>query len=448
MPRDTGGRLGAGLQRTPLPLQGDVHCGSHIAVDSTGQAGARQTMVAAQTMSGLGDRRLFSLLFVNFLLYGGVTTLVGATLPLAIRGFGWSYLAAGVVLASGSIGYFTTTFVAGLLVARLGPQRLMTFGLSVQALGVGCFGALPQVGFNSAALFLLGVGQGTTEVATNYSVVQLEPGGTSRLMNLVHAAFTIGAVATPALAALLIDLSSRWRLIYLGMAGLTLLVLGLIRSRSLPFAAPRRERDQARTPFGGFARQPLLWLLTLAIFLYVGAEMGISSWISEFYVTTFGVSPAVGAATVSLYWMGILLGRALTSWLYRGTRPALALVGFGTLAAVCLFAALVSGHSGVAAAMFFATGVGYSAIYPLGMTLTGQAFPQNHGMAIGVVSTGGGVGACCFPFLMSAIADTFGIHSGFWFYLLLTVAMVLTLLGILFKVRPLANGAASPAHPE
>jgi len=195
------------------------------------------------------------------------------------------------------------------------------------------------------------------------------------------------------------------------------------------------------------ARRPLLWLLALMLFLYVGAEMGISAWISEFYVKTFRVSPAVGAMTVSTYWLGILLGRLLTSALYRGTRPARALIGFGATAAVCLFVALMSGHSLVAAVMFFGAGLGFSAIYPLGMTLTGQVFNRHQGTAIGVISTGGGVGACCFPFLMSAIADAFGIQSGFWFYLSLTVAMVFTMLGILLKLPSAAPASAHPSDP-
>jgi FHS family glucose/mannose:H+ symporter-like MFS transporter len=398
-------------------------------------------------MFGRGDYRLFGLLFVNFLLYGGVTTLVGATLPLVIREFSWSYFSAGVVIASGAIGYFTTTFLAGLIVVRSGPQRLITLGLASQAVGIGCFGAQPHVGFSVMALVLVGIGQGATEIATNYSVIQMEPSGTSRLMNLMHAAFTIGAVATPALAAFVIDLSGRWRPIYLVMAGLTLLVMVLLRTRSLPFALPRHDNKRASSSLGALTGQPLLWLLTLMFFLYVGAEMGISAWISEFYVTTFEVSPAVGAMTVSTFWLGILLGRVLTSLLYRGTHPARALVGFGATAAICLFVALVSGHSRVAAVMFFATGVGFSAIYPLGMTLTGQALSRQQGMAIGVVSTGGGLGACCFPFLMSAIADEFGILSGFWFYLGITVAMVLTMLVVLLTLTAANSMMTRPARP-
>jgi fucose permease len=385
------------------------------------------------------------LLFANFLLYGGVTTLVGATLPLVIRDFSWSYLAAGFVIASGAIGYFTTTFLAGIVVVRFGPRRLLTLGLAIQALGIGCFGVLPHVVFNGAALVLIGIGQGATEVATNYSVIRMEPSGTSRLMNLMHSAFTVGAVITPVLAAFLIDLSGQWRPIYLFMSASTLLVVVLLRIRSLPFAAPRPDARKVRSSLGAVVQEPFLWLLALMLFLYVGAEMGISAWISEFTVMTFKVSPATGALAVSTFWLGILFGRILTSWLYRGRHPARALVGFGAGAAVSLLVALVVGQAWAAALMFFATGLGFSAIYPLGMTLTGQSLKQQQGVAIGVVSTGGGLGACCFPFLMSAIANQFGILSGFWFYLGITLLMVLTMLGILLKLPSVSSSSIHSA---
>jgi fucose permease len=381
-------------------------------------------------MGRFNDRHLFGLLFTNFLVYGGVTTLVGATLPLVIREFDWSYLAAGLVFAAGTVGYFTTTFLAGLVIDRTGPRKLLTLGLLLQALGVGCFGILPQVSFNMGALVLVGIGQGSTELATNFSVIQMERSGSSRLMNLMHAAFTIGAVAAPALAAGFIEISGRWRLIYLVMGGLTLLVSAAVQLRGLPFAAPRLSAGSSGASLGLIVREPLLGLIALVILLYVGAEMGISSWVSEYLVKTFAATASAGAIGVSAYWMGILLGRFMTSAFYRGTRPDKALVVFGVLSAVCLLGVIFAGNHTLCVWFFFGTGVGYSAVYPLAMTMTGQAFPLQQGVAIGVVSTGGGLGACVFPFIMSAISNHMGIAAGFWFYLAVTGVMVLTMIGI------------------
>ena len=61
--------------------------------------------------------------------------------------------------------------------------------------------------------------------------------------------------------------------------------------------------------------------------------------------------------------------------------------------------------------LVFVTGLGLSGIYPLGISLTGQHFGT--GMAVGIVTTGAGVGSFTFPFLMSGIAQAVGLRGGF-----------------------------------
>jgi len=105
------------------------------------------------------------------------------------------------------------------------------------------------------------------------------------------------------------------------------------------------------------------------------------------------------------------------------------------VATLCLAAAMMSRGAFLAGVMFFATGLGFSAIYPIVMAIAGEAFPDQQGMAIGVVSTGGGLGACVFPFLMSALSNHWGIRAGFWFYLALTAIMWFTCVAVFLTLK-------------
>jgi fucose permease len=78
----------------------------------------------------------------------------------------------------------------------------MLVGLILQGLGLGLFGYSESLSVNLMIFVVLGLGQGAVEVTTNVSVVSIETPGKSRLMNLVHSAFTIGAMAAPFLAGL------------------------------------------------------------------------------------------------------------------------------------------------------------------------------------------------------------------------------------------------------
>jgi fucose permease len=68
-------------------------------------------------------RQAFVYLFVNFLLFGGIATTVGATLPLVIREFGWNYLVAGWIFAGSAAGFFISTFITGMLLPSWGARN-------------------------------------------------------------------------------------------------------------------------------------------------------------------------------------------------------------------------------------------------------------------------------------------------------------------------------------
>ncbi|MSR81688.1 MAG: MFS transporter [Candidatus Latescibacteria bacterium] len=360
------------------------------------------------------ERRLLGLLAAHFALYGMAVTLVGATVPEIIRTFGWSYLDIGAVMAAGSAGYLSGCFSGGVLVRKAGPRRMLLGGLVLEGLGLGAFGSDPGLALNLGVLLLVGLGQGWAEVATNYCLVRLEKPGESRLMNLIHAGFTAGACLGPAGVGALLAGGAPWRLAYEGVALLLLGVALVILRLSFPFA-PAAEAASSRRALGSLVRNPLLVLLGSVIFLYVGAEIGISSWIAEYYVEAFAVSTATGAYMVSVVWLGLLLGRLALSAGYRGRRQVPLLLGLTCLAALPLALALCSDSPWVAGGLFLVSGLGFSAVYPVVIALVGEQFTGEQSLAIGLVSGAGGVGALCFPFAMAAIAGHFGIAQSFWF---------------------------------
>ena len=116
----------------------------------------------------------------------------------------------------------------------------------------------------------------------------------------------------------------------------------------LPFAGLRAssEPTSLRRGLELLRRDPLLLLLTLIILLYLGAEIGVSNWIAEYFVQVRGATPAQGAYMVSLLWVGLLVGRLVAAAAYRHQRQAPLLVGASALATGALAAALLEGANG------------------------------------------------------------------------------------------------------
>ena len=352
---------------------------------------------------------LVALLFVNFLAYGNVLTIFGATVPQMRLSFGWSYTVTGLVLAGSAVTFFLSTFAAGFLVEKVRPQPLLIGALCLGGASLALFARWPTPALNILLNLAVGVYMGIVEVITNYEAIRMEGGGKSRLMNLLHAGFSVGAILGPLVVGALLRLGGSWQLIFPASGGLLLLMAVLF----LLFPFPDYEKGAGSDAHGGLslARNPLLLLLTAGIILYVGSELGVTNWSAEYFVRILGAEPSTAAFAVSALWLGILAGRFLLSLAYHGTRQDLVLLGLSLLCAACLFGFLAVRGSAAGLVLVVLLGMGYSGIYPMIMTLTGHAFQSS--AAVGIVTTGAGLGSFSFPFLFAGIAQAVGLRTGF-----------------------------------
>ncbi len=383
-------------------------------------------------------RSLYFAMLANFVIFGVTLTIIGATLPRIISDFGWSYTATGIVISAGSVGYFISTFVSGILLHRLSPKLIVVLGLAIQAAGLSFFAAQPIILLNLLLSFMIGLGQGGTEVVVNFAVVQIERDGESRLMNLMHAAFAVGAIIGPFAVGRIMDAGLNWQMIYRLMAMVTILMAGVLSL--LPFSRLSREEEKSEHSPGliQFLKHPLLILSFLVLFFYVGTELGTSSWVSVYYVNFLGASASTGAYMVAIFWIGLLIGRLGLSG-YRGQRQAELILILASICTLALTFAILMRGPWLAGVGFFVSGLGFSAIYPLIIALIGKYFKNGQGAAIGFVATGGGVGAFAFPFFMAAISDKFGIQRGFIFYIGLDFIMAILACAVIWQTRRLSQ---------
>ena len=376
-------------------------------------------------------RALFWTLFGIFVLYGTSMTIIGATLPRILADFHWDYVTAGAVIAAGAVAYFLATFGAGYLVHAVGPKATLLLGVVLDLVGLAFFGAGSDPVLNFVLSFLIGLGQGCFEVTINGAVVRLDTRKNGGPLNVVQGAFAIGAIAGPLVLGLLLSQGGAWTLIYRGMAAV--FVVLLVGTALVKFVVPAVEpaTDAARP--ARLSAHPAYWLAFVVLFFYVGVEMGVSNWVSEYFKQRFHFDASLGSTLVSLFWVGILIGRFGVPAVSRRARPGRQLLLFTALVtgsvAVLTLLGSASGQAwapGLAMVAVFGTGLGCSICYPVVITLVGLTFPQAQSQAIGFAATGGGIGVFLFPFLMAAMSQAWGIQWGFAAYATFALAMTVS----------------------
>ena len=401
-------------------------------------------------------RSLYGGLLAISLLFGANFTAMGAVLPQMIRSFDWSYTAAATVLAAGSFGYFGATFASGFVVRRIGLRVTAVVGLVLIAGALALFGATPSLPANVLLHGLVGVGSGCVEVVINYGAVRMERDGRSQLMNLLHAAFSVGGMLGPLAAARLLDVGAPWQTVFRIIAAGT--ALAAIWLALLPFhrldesPAPTRRSRAASANAVRPAKLPfdrvLVALCVALLFIYVGAEVGVSGWIGEYFVSVLGRSPAQGANLVTLFWGGILAGRLLLAFCYTGRQSALAILALAGVAAGGLIVAVAAAGPIAAAAGFVAAGFGFSSIYPLVMSIVGSYVPaRGQSVVVGFASSGGGIGSLVFPFLVAAVAQHTGIRRGFLLYVALALLLMVLAFAAMLRTRGIDRSRSRQPRP-
>ena len=373
-------------------------------------------------------RSLFLVLFTVFTLFGTSFTIIGATLPKILADFQWSYLIAGTVLGASAVTYFVSAFAAGHLIKLWGPKRTIVGGIVLDVIGLAFFAANGDPLTNILLGGLIGLGQGCVEIGVSWCTLRIDRENTGRPMNLMHGAFAVGAILGPLSVGVLMHSGLDWTAVYRGMAIIFALIAVMVLLTKLPPVVPQAT-ELGEAP-ERLSKHPAYWLSFLALFLYVGVELGVSNWVAEYFVAVFAYSSAASAMLVSLFWVGLLAGRFGVPLLYKGPHQDAILVGLSALAAVAIVLLTLLGFTTfstitaeIGRVLVFFAGLGCSIYYPAVITLLGKCFPHAQSQAIGFAATGGGIGAFVFPFLMSAISQSWGIRAGFATYGVFAIAM-------------------------
>jgi fucose permease len=373
----------------------------------------------------------------TFAAVGGCLTVPGTLLPVLVDAFHIRLVEAGSMFALQATAYVLSVATAGPVIQRCGMRAVLSIGMLGFAAGIGGFGMTSTWWGGATMLFISGLGFGVVEVALNTLLITLGGARRANLLNLAQFFFAVGAFVGPAASARVVAAGVSWRTVF-GVAG------GLAAAVALgwviqPIRHAARADDSPAQAKTTSLRSALTIVMALMLAAYVGAEMGTGGWLSKYMVEVRGVDLSYAGTAVSLYWMGLAVGRLLLSLTSQFMSEERLVLGLTIWAAAAFALGLVIPQPAPAVAAFALTGFGFSGIFPGIIALAGRYHPQNVAGITSVVITGAGLGGIIIPWVMSAIADGFGLVAGMGFYLLMCGVMVV--LAVAINVLAPAGGS-------
>ena len=397
--------------------------------------------VASAAVDGEHNQHTGALVIVTilFFMWGLITSLNDVLIPHLKSIYTLTYMQAMLVQFCFFGAYFIVSLPAGALIRRLGYQNGAVTGLLIAAAGCALFYPASNGGYGMFlfALFVLASGITILQVAANPYVTALGPARTaaSRL-TLTQAFNSLGTTVAPALGGILIlstvVLSADQLALlpaaeqaahkaaeaaavqgpYLGLAAALALLAVLFAMARLPKIA-FEESTAAVDAKGGAMSYRHLVLGALGIFLYVGAEVSIGSFLINFIGEPHiaGLSHADAARYVSMYWGGALVGRFIGFAVMRYVSPgkSLAVTALGSIALV-LTATFTEGSLAMWAIV--AVGLCNSIMFPTIFSMALHGLGKFTGQGSGILCMAI-VGGAVVPFVQGILADTIGLQISF-----------------------------------
>ncbi len=391
-------------------------------------------------------------------MWGFITVLVDSLIPRLKEVFELSFFQAGLVQFAFFMAYGLLSIPSGFILSKIGYKKGILLGLGV--MGIGCLLFYPAASYRMFSVFLLGYfilagGMTVLQVAANPYVAVLgsEETASSRL-NLSQAFNSLGTAIAPAIGAMLIlsdsiktsaeidqllpaeketyliGEASAVQVPFLALAGSLILLAIIVSFIKLPNILSKKTTGG----YGKALQHKILKLGAVGIFLYVGAEVAIGSYLVSYFLdmgmpemiknNAFMASisesilqqdlskvdnKAIVGAFVMFYWTGAMIGRFIGAYLTKILRASKVLAAFATIAITLL---LVSMFTNGFVAMWAILLVGlfnsimFPTIFSLSLTGLGDYKPQASGILCTAI-----VGGAIIPPLYGFFTDQFNFKS-------------------------------------
>ncbi len=407
-----------------------------------------------------GFKKAFVVITSLFFMWGLITVLVDSLIPRLKEIFEINNFEAVLVQFAFFGAYGLLSIPAGNILHRIGYKRGMMLGLGV--MGFGCLLFYPAASLRLFPLFLLGyfilaAGMVLLQVAANpYVTVLGDPKGASSRLNLSQAFNSLGTAIAPALGAIFIlsdNIKTSEEIKLLDDAAKEIYYAGEASAVQMPFIVlavalfvlavivlmaklPQILGNAVKSNYVRALKHPRLSLGAIGIFLYVGAEVAIGSFLVNYFldmdlaetIKSNGFlnnvisnihhmhlsnvdNKGIVGTFVILYWSGAMVGRFIGSYLTKVYKPQIMLGLFAMLAILCVVVSM-STIGMIALWSILAVGLFNSIMFPTIFSLAiedlGELKPQGSGILCTAI-----VGGAFVPLLFGYLSVISGFKLAF-----------------------------------
>ncbi len=357
---------------------------------------------------------LLPLAFLAFVSLGLPDGVLGVAWPFMRRTFERPLDHLGFLMVMSVAGYLTSSFCAGIAVARLGVGRLLLVSSLLVMANAVLWALTPFWWLVPLGSFVSGLGAGAIDAGVNaFAAARWTP----RVVTWLHASWGLGATLGPVIMTATIAHGLTWR----GGYGALATALGLM---ALLFALTLRlwdtERSAARPTDGTSVwarmaealRSAAVRRNALLFFIYTGIEGSAGGWAFSLLTEARGLERGAAGAATSAYWGSLFAGRVLFGFIAHHVSPRRLLRVSMVGVPVAALAFSLARGAGPSLVSLMSLGLLLAPVFPLLIAETPARVGERHAdHAIGFQISAATLGAGSLAATVGVVAQRVGLEA-------------------------------------
>jgi fucose permease len=352
-------------------------------------------------------KAVFAAACVAMFIFGIVMSILGALLPSVIEQFGLDKAMAGSLFPLMTIGMLLGSLLFGPIVDRYGYKGLLIVCSGLVLIGLEMIGHAGALSTLRIAMFLIGLGGGVINGASNALVADIYVEERGARLSLLGVFFGISAFSIPFLLGLLMDAFGYARLAMVvgGCVAIPILFFLLIR-----FPEPKQKQGFPLKEGARLIKEAPLLLFGLMLFFESGMEMTMGGWSATFFKEALAIESSRAVIYLSFFWLALMAARLILPRLLKGCQAGRLLVSFISIAFLGTLLLLSARSAGLALAGLMMVGFGFAAVYPIVLGFVGDRYPALSGTAFSMVFVMALTGGSLMPWISGLLGKAHGLR--------------------------------------
>lgn len=370
------------------------------------------------------------LLIVTVLMYiafGLVTAVIGVIIDKFQAEYSLPLQIAALLPFAFYLAYGLFSIPFGVAMDRVGARFVLLLGMALMTLGSFLFYISDNYIIIILMIFAIGVGVTAIQTAGNPFIRELDsPSKYTANLTAIIGIGALGYAVSPLLVPLVQSNGLSWNYVYLIFAIINGILLILLLLAKFPQVHILEEEKVKVAQVTSLLKNPIIIAYSLGIFLYVGAEVGTSSYILIFMNKVHGVGyqdsfwkagsiwnaafPSKSALVVALFWLLQAVGRLIIAPMMKHISERKIFI-FHSLGTIILLIVAIIGTTNISLVAFALVGYFTCASFTSIFSAAVNSFDTNHGTISGILGTAI-VGGAFIGWLVGAVGGMVNMEWG------------------------------------